>query len=545
MWSPPQKPVGVVKQQQRQQQSEQPRRTPSLEKSRLPHFFKGWNEGALSQSSEPGLQPPVPPSPQPSPKTQLSTNPFEIARSLRLGERPQRNLKLPTNAHADEDFFALPITDHENIHDLVRTPTIELHPAQHKPTPTAPAPAPTSFAPTPTSSSSEKGSHSDASSFAYVLSRERVTKRNFKRVMRSPPHLSHSVPSRPAPPKSIVSSPAIVMQSAPPSPGFQPVAKSSTFSEALSTSRTASSNRHDAAHGHISFQNSKLKTRRAKASVAPGRSIGHSTHKAKHDSPSRGFNQTSVSHELKPPGITQKRSSDSIPTRELRRRSDHPGRPVSFVSAVDSVEEPAKKKPEQTDPPLPTEEVPKQGFRRVLTVHSIVPAPVKRRTTKLQQNESPDRRRSRQLSTMSRSPSPTPRCFGLFNSHSRRRRGTNTSIQTESTITSSSPKRKDSYFGGDGREYMHSPIAGLSFLPSEMQRVNTPPVRTPMSPGSRSRGFFFDYTNPPDAGDEAETRRDSVAGSTDVDMRMLAAPWDFKRNVGLPVKDSNGTSDYF
>lgn len=128
MWSPPQKPVGVgvVKQQWQQQQSEQPRRTPSFEKSSVSHYFEGWNAGSLSLPSGSGLRPPHAPSPQPSPKTQLSpSNPFESRRPLRLGEYPQGNLRLPTNTNDDDDFFALakPETNHEFA--LSRTPTIE------------------------------------------------------------------------------------------------------------------------------------------------------------------------------------------------------------------------------------------------------------------------------------------------------------------------------------------------------------------------------------------------------------------------------------
>ncbi|KAH0392660.1 hypothetical protein KCU89_g13226, partial [Aureobasidium melanogenum] len=78
MASQPQKPVrfGLVEQQQ--QQPEQPGRTPPPEKSSPSHLFAGWNEGSLSLPSGSGLCPPHPPSPQPSPKTQLaSINPFE------------------------------------------------------------------------------------------------------------------------------------------------------------------------------------------------------------------------------------------------------------------------------------------------------------------------------------------------------------------------------------------------------------------------------------------------------------------------------------
>ncbi|KAH0352477.1 hypothetical protein KCU83_g3742, partial [Aureobasidium melanogenum] len=228
MASQPQKPVRVGLVEQQQQQPEQPGRTPSPEKSSPSHLFAGWNEGSLSLPSGSGLRPPHPPSPQPSPKTQLaSINPFESRRPLRLGEHSQGTLRLPAAAPADD---GLPKIDNSDEHALTRTPTIELHPAQYEP-------SYTNAVPTPTSSSSDKWSSSEASSYAHVLQRERVTKRNFKKVMVAPPHLSLPGASRPAPPRNVVSSPAIIMQPAPPSPNFQPPLKSMTSSEAFNKPR--------------------------------------------------------------------------------------------------------------------------------------------------------------------------------------------------------------------------------------------------------------------------------------------------------------------
>ncbi|TIA60578.1 hypothetical protein D6C77_04049 [Aureobasidium pullulans] len=553
MWSPPQKPVGVgvVKQQWQQQQSEQPRRTPSLEKSSVSHYFEGWNAGSLSLPSGSGLRPPHAPSPQPSPKTQLSpSNPFESRRPLRLGEHPQGNLRLPTNTNDDDDFFALakPETNHEFA--LSRTPTIELHPAPTKPaqgpvpTPVR-GPSPLPPAPTPTPSSSEKDSYSEASSFAYCLRRERTSKKTFKKVMVSPPHLSLTTPARPAPPRSIVSSPAIVMQSAPPSPGFQPIAKSMTFSEAVNKTRHASPHHHDADHGHISFRNSKLKNRRVRASIGLGASVAASIPRPTNSGPFRGRYRSSISRELSPPAITPQRSSDAIPIRDIRRRPGHPGNPVSFVSAVGSVGESIEQGQEEAKPSPPPEEPPKQGFLRVLTVHSIVPGPIRREATKLMQNESPYRRQSKQASAVSRPPTPEPICFGLFSSRSRRR-GTHSSIQTSDTGKGKSSKRKESYVASDGREYPSRAVPGLSFLPSEMQRVNTPPMGGAlMSPGSKSRGFFFDYTNPPGVGDEPETRRDSVAGSMEHVPWTFNTPWEAKANGMGNAKGAMQKPDYF
>lgn len=336
--------------------------------------------------------------------------------------------------------------------------------------------------------------------------------------MVAPPHLSLPIPSRPAPPRNIVSSPAIVMQSAPPSPGFQPPLKSMTFSDALNKSRNVSPNRQDAAHPHISFYNSKIKTRRAKASVALEHAISTPSQKLASPSPSRGHKRSIAFGTRRPRITTQSKSSGSISRRGIRERPGLPENSTSFVSTVGSVAESMSREPEAV--PISTrpeeEEAPKQGFLRVLTVHSIVPAPIRREATKLTQFESPNRRQSKQLSIKSRSPSPGLRCFGLFHRASRRRRNTRASIQTASTGKNTASKRKDSYVGADGREYTHRPVPGLSFLPSEMQRVNTPPGgRGPQSANSRSRGFFFDYTNPPGAGDEVETRRDSVAGLTE------------------------------
>lgn len=124
MASQSQKPVrvGLVE----QQQPEQPGRTPSPEKILPSQFFEGWNEGSLSLPSGSGLRPPLPPSPQPSPKTQLSSiNPFESGRPLRLGEHSQGALKLPTGAPVDDGFFALPKNDNQDEYALSRTPTIE------------------------------------------------------------------------------------------------------------------------------------------------------------------------------------------------------------------------------------------------------------------------------------------------------------------------------------------------------------------------------------------------------------------------------------
>ncbi|CAD0111983.1 unnamed protein product, partial [Aureobasidium uvarum] len=513
MASQSQKPVRVGFVEQQQRQPEQPRRTPSLEKNSLSHFFEGWHEGSLSLPSGSGLRPPHAPSPQPSPKTQLSSvNPFEIRRPLRLGEHSQGALKLPNTALANDGFFALSKHDNQDDYALTGTPTIELHPAQHKLSSSTAA-----AVPTPTSFSSDKWSSSEASSFAHVLQRERITKKNFKKVMVAPPHLSLATTHRPAPPRTIVSSPAIVMQSAPPSPGFQPPLKSMTFSETLNKSSDMSSSRQGAAPPHISFYNSKLKARRAKASMAPGHSIGTAIHKTSTSSSSKGHHRSGASQGPKPRIATQPKSSDSIATRGTHSRPRHPGNPVSFVSTVGSTAESVNQGQEETIAPPALEDAPKQGFLRVLTVHSIVPAPIRREATKILRPESSYRRQSIQPSIMSRSPSPGPRCFGLFGIRSCRRRNTHVSVQTVSTVKGSALRRKDSYVGADGREYTHRPVPGLSFLPSEMQRVNTPPMgRGTQSPNSRSRGFFFDYTSPPGVGDEAETRRDSVAGSTEL-----------------------------
>jgi hypothetical protein len=334
--------------------------------------------------------------------------------------------------------------------------------------------------------------------------------------MVTPRHLSLAPSSRPAPPRTIVSSPAIVMQSAPPSPGFQPPVKSMTFSDALSTPRNTSPNRQSAAHPHISFTNSKPKNRRAKASIAPKHSVGTPLHMTSTNSPLRGPDRNLASQDHRPHIDTQPKSSDSIPTRGTLERPGHPGNPVSFISTIGSVVETTDERREEAAP-LPISEDPsKQGFLRVLTVHSIVPGPIKREATKLLQSESPQRRQSKQPSIIPRSPSPGRHCFGLLSHRSRRRKSlTHVFIRTASTNKGTTIKRKDSYVGADGREYTHRPVAGLSFLPSEMQRVNTPPMsRVKRSPGSRPKGFFFDYTSPP--GDEAEIQRDSVAGSTEL-----------------------------
>jgi hypothetical protein len=340
--------------------------------------------------------------------------------------------------------------------------------------------------------------------------------------MVAPPHLSLPTSARPAPPRAIVSSPAIVMQSAPPSPSIRPPVKSMTFSDKLVESRNPSPNRQDAAHPHVSFYNSKLKNRRAKPSIAPKQSVGPSLHKPSTSSPSRGRHRSLALQDTRPHITAQPKSSDSIPTRGALQRPDHPGNPVSFVSTIGSVADVTGQEQEETALPPPPEDLPKQGFLRVLTVHSIVPPQIKREATKLFQPESPDRRQSEQHSIMSRSPSPGRHCFGLFGHRSRRRRNTHGSLQTASTGRSAPSKRKESYVGADGREYTHRPVAGLSFLPSEMRRVNTPPMsRAKRSPDSRPKGFFFDYTSPP--GDVTEIRRDSVAGSTEVG-RMPSYP---------------------
>ena len=331
--------------------------------------------------------------------------------------------------------------------------------------------------------------------------------------MVAPPHLSLPTLPRPAPTRAIVSSPAIVMQAAPPSPGIRPPVKSMTFADTAIESRNPSSNRQDAAHPHISFYNSKFKTRRAKASTTPNHSVGTSLHKTSTSSPSRGHDRSSASQDTRPHITAQPKSSDSVPTRGARQRPDHPGNPVSFVSTIGSAAETIGQGQEEAPPPPPPEDLPKQGFRRVLTVHSIVPAPIKREATKPLQPENLDRRRSDQPSIMLRPTSPRRYCFGLWSRRSHRRRSTHVSNRTAIRSKSTTSERKDSYVGADGREYTRRPVAGLSFLPSEMQRVNTPPMsRGKRSPESRPKGFFFDYTSPP--GDETEIRRDSVAGST-------------------------------
>jgi len=332
--------------------------------------------------------------------------------------------------------------------------------------------------------------------------------------MVAPPHLLTPTSTRPAPTRAIVSSPAIVMQSAPPSPSIRPPVKSMTFSDTLIESRNPSPSRQDAAHPHVSFHNSKLKTRRAKVSIAPTHSAGTSLHKTSISSPSRGRHRSLAIQDIRPHISAQTKSSDSIPTRGTRQRPSHPGDPVSFVSTAGSVVEMISPEQEEATTVPPVGEAPKQGVLRVLTIHSIVPAPIRREATKLLHSETSTRRQSQQPSTISEPPSSGRHCFGLLNLRSRRRRrSTHTPVQTVSTSRSVTSKRKTSYVGADGREYTHRPVAGLSFLPSEMQRVNTPPMsRGKRSPDSRPKGFFFDYASPP--GDEVETRRDSVAGST-------------------------------
>jgi hypothetical protein len=247
--------------------------------------------------------------------------------------------------------------------------------------------------------------------------------------MVAPRHLSLAPTSRPAPPRAIVSSPAIIMQSAPPSPGFQPPVKSMTFSDVLSTPRDASPNRQNAAHPHISFANSKFKNRRTKASVAPKHSFSTSIHKTSINSPAKGRNRSLASQDQRPHIVTQSKSSDSILTLGRPETSDHPGKPVSFIGTIGLVVETTNQGQGEAVPPPLFQEIPKQGFLRTLTVHSIVPGPIKRETTKLLQSESPHRRQSEQPSIIPRSSSPGRHCFGLLKHHSlRRRRSTQISV---------------------------------------------------------------------------------------------------------------------
>ncbi|KAI4800316.1 hypothetical protein E4T44_11040 [Aureobasidium sp. EXF-8845] len=264
-------------------------------------------------------------------------------------------MRLPDHTLADDSFFALPKNNHEG------TPSIELHPAQHNILPTA-------AATTPASSSSDKWSSSEASSFAHVIQRERISQKNFRKTMIAPRHLSLAPTSRPAPPRTIVSSPANVMQSAPPSTGFQHPVKSMTFSDALSTPRTASLNRQVAVHPHISFANSRLKTRRAKASVAPKHSISTSLHRTSINSPSRGHNRSLAPQDTRPHIVTHSKSSDSILTLGTPEISDHPGIPVSFVGITGLAVETINQGRGEAAPPPPLEDIPKQGFLRILTV---------------------------------------------------------------------------------------------------------------------------------------------------------------------------------
>lgn len=63
------------------------------------------------------------------------------------------------------------------------------------------------------------------------------------------------------------------------------------------------------------------------------------------------------------------------------------------------------------------------------------------------------------------------------------------------------PEPEAMYTGSDSNQYLavHLTQEGMTFLPSEARRINTPPLPTDsMSPSVRKvRGFFFDYNKPP------------------------------------------------
>jgi hypothetical protein len=406
-----------------------------------------------------------------------------------------------------------------------------LHPASSNP-----APAATLHDPTP--SSSEKES-SEASSYAHVLRREHTNKRNFKRVIVSPPHLLLASTARPAPPRPFLSSPAIVMQSPPPSPAIQPIAKSMTFPEVPSHAQNYSAQQRDHTNS-LNIHIRKLKYKRPKgpsglddsidtASPIPGR-VSHSKH---HHLPNTAF------PEFRPILAARQISGDSFSLRDVRRRPDHPGKLVSFTSTITSPTESIKLEDEEmvAQLPDPSEEAPKQGFVRTLTVHSIVPGTMRREMTR--PFPPPERYTYQHESAQDGliRDEPSASCCGLFKIHSRQS-GKNVSRQRTCATKITTIKRKNSYIGSDGLEYTHDQQPGLSFLPSEMQRVNTPPMgkRSP-SPGWRPRGFFFDFGSPPVGIEEAETRRDSVAGSREIGMHVS------KRSSS--VNKDQGPPDYF
>ncbi|KAL9104393.1 MAG: hypothetical protein Q9163_000651 [Psora crenata] len=63
----------------------------------------------------------------------------------------------------------------------------------------------------------------------------------------------------------------------------------------------------------------------------------------------------------------------------------------------------------------------------------------------------------------------------------------------------STPEEQEMYTASDGKQYMAVELTepgAPTFLPSEAKRINTPPLKSAESGGSRIRGFFFDYIPP-------------------------------------------------
>lgn len=338
--------------------------------------------------------------------------------------------------------------------------------------------------------------------------------------MKVPLHLSIASPRRPQPPRPFVSSPAIVMQSVPPSPGpTAAIAKSMTFAEGTATRRRASPSPH--AHDHdrlpsMDFRPSRLRNRRLRGPSGPIMTLGSLSRKAEGDKATTAQQRRPTRHELRHHVLKRQLTNDSTsrrdpPTTQIRSDSSH-GRKDTIEKERRSTLKP------QSGPGPPVEDVPEQIVTRTATMHRIVPDNLEQ-TPSPQVKEPPGRDASVERSSAMSEKSDHEagccilRCFGC------RRKSTPSSKYAEHAPNDgelvprevSDLQRKDETAK---RDYTYWPATNLSFLPTEMTRVNTPPVGSPAS--SSPRGFFFDYSKPPLTFEEAETRRDSVAGTSSI-----------------------------
>lgn len=392
-----------------------------------------------------------------------------------------------------------------------------------------------------------------------------MSKRSYKRLMVPHPQLSlANPPPTTETPRARPSAPTILMESAPVEHTQRPVVitRSLTFAEVLASASPVSS------LGSLPQMPSQPRYGRHRPNEPVIRPVARAGRGLNRRSANRST--TSSTYSLKPTSVQRTISSESMKT----LKPPYPRNRVSFAALKDVREQDSPPKPEKKDTILSNEDVRRSSFpwaapsaeleapprrfsspvrkRMINQVCPISPSVLARMRKTVSRymhtiddipmsaRSAPSRRMSMHRAKRNSEGSTTPKerinwFVGIFTI---RRTGMKAMYRKRSSASHEKrlsipelsaafalgqPSHKGSrqssatYHGSDGKAYTipQATIKKATWLPSEMTRINTPPLAVEAARKSSRppRAFFFDYLNPPQAGDE-DKEKDKPRGAT-------------------------------